>query len=375
MIADDESLVRIGLQSMLDWSKYGYEIVGVYKNGAELWEAAQRDTPDIVFTDIRMPVMDGLELIEHLGTLKKKVNVIILSSYDDFEYTRKALRLGVKDYLTKLEVEPNELLEILESLQYESSDSHNHVALDLTSDGGEKQRMHQLEQQKEGKGRWLAAKLKDRETGYSEEEFRALESLSKEILYRFRQTEWIMQQNQVLHGFCWSNEAEEQDDGQSWVQWVIEAWQHAVEEKLNLSIRIGCSDIGLRHNDEQLLKEQAESRCGQHKESWVQIALAYIEDHFHESIRLEDVASQVHLSENYFSQRFREVMGRSFSDYVTELRVRKAKRLLQEENFSSEEIAERIGYPNANYFVRVFKKTTGHTVTEYRKKFKKWNGS
>lgn len=371
MIADDESLVRIGLQSMLDWSKYGYEIVGVYKNGAELWEAAQRNTPDIVLTDIRMPVMDGLALIEKLGSLEKNVHVIILSSYDDFEYTRKALRLGVKDYLTKLEIEPYELLKILESLQYESADPAKEETLVRANHDDEMNHVQRPEQRKEGKGCWLAAKLKEREAGYRTEEIKALEILSKEILYRFRQTEWLMEQNQVLHGFCWSDDAE-QDDGQNWVQWVMEAWENAVEEKLNLCIRIGCSDIGFRYRDEQLLREQAESRCGHYKEAWVQIALSFLEDHYHESIRLEDVASQVHLSENYFSQRFREVMGRSFSDYVTDLRVREAKKLLQEENLSTEEIAERIGYPNANYFVRVFKKTTGYTVTAYRKKFRNW---
>lgn len=77
MIVDDESLVRIGLQSMIPWESNGYQITGVYKNGEEALEAAKNQSFDIVLTDIKMPGMSGLELIREL----KKSHLILKSLF------------------------------------------------------------------------------------------------------------------------------------------------------------------------------------------------------------------------------------------------------------------------------------------------------
>lgn len=373
MIADDESLVRIGLQSMLDWEQLGYRITGVFKNGAELWEAAQRDCPDIVLTDIRMPVMDGFELVEKLSSLEKKVHVIILSSYDDFDYTRKALRLGVKDYITKLEVEAGELLRILEQLDYKEPNLEPVASPAILAN----QPGNGLDPEQDAsimgeRGCILAARLRPRQKSYSEEERRALVLLSKEIFYRFRQTDWMEVSEEILYGLCWFHD-EEDAEADRWVKWVGEAWASAAEEKLNLLLDISRSELGPWRQSYALLREQAVSRLGSPQEAWVSVILTYIQRHYHEQLRLEDAARKAHLSDNYFSQRFREETGRSFSDYLTDVRITEAKRLLQQPGLSTEEIAERVGYPNANYFVRVFKKATGSTVTAYRKRHMIWN--
>lgn len=113
MIVDDEVLIRIGLKSSIDWENNGFLIVGEAQNGAEALELYEKFTPEIVITDIRMPIMNGLDLIKSLKERNSKVKVIVLSYFNDFEYVREAMRLGAMDYILKMTMEPNDLLNLL----------------------------------------------------------------------------------------------------------------------------------------------------------------------------------------------------------------------------------------------------------------------
>ncbi|RED57952.1 response regulator transcription factor [Cohnella phaseoli] len=121
IIVDDESLVRVGLQSIIPWEDYGYSVSGVYHNGREALDACMRAMPDAILTDIRMPVMDGLEFIKNVRQISPRVPIVILSSYDDFEYTRTAIKLGVQDYIQKHRLEPEELIRMLDGLKIEEN--------------------------------------------------------------------------------------------------------------------------------------------------------------------------------------------------------------------------------------------------------------
>lgn len=114
LIAEDDALTRIGLQSMMAWEQYGYTIVGVAENGQDALTLAIELKPDIIITDIRMPVLDGLQLIRALKHEQLQAQFIILSAYNDFAYVREALQLGAIDYLLKLDIEPDLLLASLQ---------------------------------------------------------------------------------------------------------------------------------------------------------------------------------------------------------------------------------------------------------------------
>jgi len=119
LIADDEILVRIGLKTIIPWEENGFELVGEAVDGREALELFRRQPCDIVLTDIRMPEMDGLELIEEIHRLSPGTRCLILSNHDEFEYARRALRLGAVDYILKLTMEPSELLGKLSALKDE----------------------------------------------------------------------------------------------------------------------------------------------------------------------------------------------------------------------------------------------------------------
>lgn len=101
MIVDDESFIRMNFKTFLDWEQHGYYLVGEASNGREALEKIDELRPDVLFLDIRMPLMDGLEVLRELQQREYSGKVIILSSHNEFEYVREAMRLGASDYIHK----------------------------------------------------------------------------------------------------------------------------------------------------------------------------------------------------------------------------------------------------------------------------------
>jgi two-component system, response regulator YesN len=101
VIFDDEYIVLQGLEMMIDWSKYGIELVGTATNGFAAIDLVETHSPDIVFTDIRMPGLDGLQVVEKILAAAPEIICIVFSGFNEFEYVKKALKLGVSDYLEK----------------------------------------------------------------------------------------------------------------------------------------------------------------------------------------------------------------------------------------------------------------------------------
>lgn len=112
LVVDDEKWVRQGLSLTIDWLAEGIELIGEAEDGEEALQRLQKDSADIIITDIKMPRMDGLGLIEALRNQQKKVYVIIISGYNDFEYAQKALKYGAYDYVLK-PIEETTLLEVV----------------------------------------------------------------------------------------------------------------------------------------------------------------------------------------------------------------------------------------------------------------------
>lgn len=117
LIVDDEALVRAGIRVLLDWEKYGFEVVGEASDGEEAWQAIQALKPDILFTDIRMPKMDGIQLLQKIKDHNLSVFSVILSCFDDFDLVREAMKLGARDYIRKLSVTPDAILTVLNELR------------------------------------------------------------------------------------------------------------------------------------------------------------------------------------------------------------------------------------------------------------------
>jgi len=101
LLVDDEQIIRETIGATIDWPAMEIELVGVCENGAEAYDMILDEAPDIVITDIRMPVLDGLQLIERVSQFDHDVEFIILSGHSDFSVAQSAMEFGVKHYLLK----------------------------------------------------------------------------------------------------------------------------------------------------------------------------------------------------------------------------------------------------------------------------------
>lgn len=141
MIVDDEKIIRDGISTIIDWESYGITIACVCKDGLEAYDMIIDEYPDIIITDIKMPGLDGLSLINRAQTINKKIKFIILSGYSEFELAREAMLYGVRNYLLK-PCNENQLIEAVHMVQQEIlseqkddySDSNSTLSIDKSNE-------------------------------------------------------------------------------------------------------------------------------------------------------------------------------------------------------------------------------------------------
>ncbi|WP_458126914.1 helix-turn-helix domain-containing protein [Paenibacillus sp. Z3-2] len=124
MIVDDELLMRVGIRSMLNWEEYNFYVVGEAGNGKEALSLALEVMPDLIITDIKMPIMNGLQLIQEASCVLNTCKYVILSNFDEFHYVKEALKLGASDYLIKSEITETALIELLSTVGQKLQSEH-----------------------------------------------------------------------------------------------------------------------------------------------------------------------------------------------------------------------------------------------------------
>lgn len=254
VLIDDEFSTLDLLEKIIDWKALGVEIVGKAQDGNTALEIIDEKKPDIIIVDIKMPYMDGLELISLLRKKKLKVKIIILSAYGEFEYAQKALSEGVSGYLLKpvdeqkLEVQVKKLIQEIEE---------------------------------------------------------------ENVLKQYMENRKPGQEN--------AEPASIPENGE-------------VENRLVLKVK------------------------------------EYVRTHYNRDISLEEICDVVSMSKNYFCNFFKKETGENIWDYLTRVRIQKAKELLDKTNLKNYEISFKVGYENPSYFSKIFKEYTGVTPYEYRMK-------
>lgn len=113
IIVDDESFIRECLRTQIDWNRSGVTIAGTARNGEEALELVRNLRPQIVLTDVRMPKMNGISLMERAREIDKNVEFVFISGFQEFEYVKKAMNYGSCGYILK-PIDPKELVEIIE---------------------------------------------------------------------------------------------------------------------------------------------------------------------------------------------------------------------------------------------------------------------
>lgn len=116
LIVDDDALIRATLHTIVNWNELGYEIAGDAQNGEQALRILKNEQIELVFTDMKMPVMDGIKLMEQINQMDKKPQIVALSGYDDFSLVRSAFKLGAFDYMLKEDISAQGVTELIRKL-------------------------------------------------------------------------------------------------------------------------------------------------------------------------------------------------------------------------------------------------------------------
>ncbi|MCL6615910.1 MAG: response regulator, partial [Anoxybacillus ayderensis] len=117
MLVDDETIARINLRHLINWEKEGFIICGEAENGLDALKKVEEQKPDIIFTDMNMAGMNGVEFIKNVKKILPSVKIVAFSAFDDFEYVRQSLKEGAMDYLIKYKMDSQSLLSILNTIK------------------------------------------------------------------------------------------------------------------------------------------------------------------------------------------------------------------------------------------------------------------
>ncbi|MCD9025861.1 response regulator [Cohnella silvisoli] len=536
LIVDDEAQIRRWFEALVDRTDLGVKVSGTCGNGKEALEFCRANQVDLVITDIKMPIMNGLELIRHLSAEHPSIRTLILSSYDEFQYASEALKLGAADYILKAEVTVDGLREVIRTIQtrMESERQRKEEVYTLKSTLNENQyalraiyfkdlirghpaALHEFRSKMTGFRIVLADKhlmmmtvsLDDypnclshakiqtpllldlavinimdetirNETGggcsflYQENVFvvmcnagsligkssreesirhahrisnnlqeflqvpasvgisepypdlsqlerqfrESAEALRQKRFYGKRNIVWfpdlkLVHSNnqrkdwhpvvidisyhvemesyeralQVLLSYMANNLQTKESSESSFKAFCLELIYtilqkiRKIEQQIDRLARYNSATLheelsGLHTFEEvknwllrivtELLKEAKKLRPSYSEP--IRQAFRYLNSQFAEDISLQQVADYVHLNKTYLSELFKKETGITFNDHLTRIRIDKAKELIIAGEEKMGALAELVGYPNASYFTKVFKKTTGMTPLEYKQR-------
>lgn len=116
LLVDDEPFIRDMLKSIIDWEANGYQVIGDSYNGVEALKILESQRVDILLTDLKMPVMDGLELIRRARSLYPSLRIVVVSAYDEFGMVSEAFKLGAEEYLLKAEMTSGQVTGVLKGI-------------------------------------------------------------------------------------------------------------------------------------------------------------------------------------------------------------------------------------------------------------------
>lgn len=247
-MCDDEMWILLSLKNLIDWQEEGFFICGEATDGIKAWERIRNLQPDLIFSDIRMPGMDGIELVKKVREEGIQAEIIIISGYSEFQYAKAAIQYGCSDYLLK-PIDEEELLDCIRRVR---------------------QRLDEKNPEETEKNSEAEMGLSSPEDGYRSDA-RILKEMQK---------------------FMWEN---------------------------------------------------------------------------YKTVTQQQLADQFHMSISAVSLLFKRKAGKTYSDFLLEIRINKAEELLRRTNASVEEIAEQVGYNDYFYFLKIFKKATGISPTVFRK--------
>jgi two-component system response regulator YesN len=349
LLVDDDESTLFGLRQFKDWKSCGFTIEAESHDGIGALEKLVEKDFDLAITDIRMPGMDGLKFLSKLKARNLDICLMIMSTYNDFEYAQQGIRIGIFDYIMK-PIDDNVLSNALKRVK---------IHLDEKKQKEEKQILFEdnlrffypTEHEKKLIDLMMVG------------DYKAIDEASITCLELFNLTNQDLIKTGILLGKMLLKLREEINKSFPWLvtleEIVFNETLTHVESIDDLKTEfLSCINMML-----EIIKKYELHR----PDSMVGKTCSYIMEHVEETIRLDDITSEVLISKDYIGKLFKQKTGYNYNDYVTKVKMEHAKYLLITSEFKNYEISEKLGYSSSDYFCRLFKGYTGHTPIEFRK--------
>lgn len=473
LIVEDEKLIRQGIKTMVQRSGVPVEVIMECNNGQMALEILKEQKIDVMFTDIRMPKMDGIELVKAMQELEHVPLTVAVSGYDDFSYAVEMMRQGVREYILK-PVDRDKIREILEKFNREIEENQqkdeeirsisyqqlkyfmlqenigqeelsamvnqfqklfypdSYVVYCMEAEPGRQEKRtgdfiwleelagqqifiveeakkeqlieqelkesfageslpHQgLRELKQAYAEGLAARkrafIKERNiVVYSEEKQSGMLPVDTNLIHQMVQmlaTDKIGEACHILDKIAWEVKREQlsvdsfaenigimMDSIWSTYQNVLEVDSESLAKFRNIFAWASLEEfktelIGWMQEFHNRIHAEFDDYKNKHK---IQQAVEYIQKHYAEELNMAVVSNMISMNYSLFSYEFKQYTGSNFVNYLRDIRMKEAKRLLAETELKVAEISRRVGYDNEKHFMKLFKSVCGVSPTEYRK--------
>ena len=359
-LAEDETIIRQGIKNNIDWNSNGFELVGEAGDGEYAYPMILKYQPDILLTDVKMPFMDGLELSRAVKKALPKTKIIVFSGYNEFDYAKEAIKIGISDYLLK----PVTAVSLMESLKKVADqileERENSRLLERYFINYEKYMEFPDKTDYSGVDRKLIKNFL--KTGNAEEcslfideYFEAVgKGYYNSLLLRQYMTMDIFY---CVQEFIKSLNVDEADIPADLMDLkrITKAVEN-VETTMDYLKELFACALNLR-----------DKNSGDRYGLLIREAREYIGENYSSSdFSLNMIASHIGVSPSYFSSIFKQGTGQSFIEYLTKVRIDRACELLKCTTLRTSEIGEQVGYNDPHYFSTTFKKIMGQSPKDFK---------
>jgi two-component system response regulator YesN len=358
LITDDSPIIRKSITKSVEQFSNTMVVSGAVANGQKAIEWLQSNFADICITDVRMPVINGLELINYINEHCPWMINIVISSYDDFEYAKLAIQLQALDYILK-PIDEQQFISCLQKAVEKQAQVRHRDSTQLL--------IEKLPYFRQWIDRWI-----------EQVQTINLETMPLLIVETVEVFEkWVGSDYYLLNTLA-----------NVWLRTLMdELFKNNRDVVLEEGDDLGIGDktlsldkvrgyfrlCAVRRLEEGaflLMGAMKNSRNDQTSRCVVQLK-TYIEEHFANKISLQELAVVVDMSKNYMCSVFRQETGMTILNYIVAVRMKMARSLLLNTSLKNYEIANQVGYDNTEYFTELFKKYYSMSPMEFKKRMDK----
>lgn len=356
MIVDDIEIMRKQLMELEIWGeRTGFIVSAEAKDGQDAIKKLREKKVDLVITDIRMPVVDGVELLKKIISEELSYCVVFLSEYTEFEYARQGLVYGAFDYIVK-PVSQDKIEGLLAKVKEY-----------IEKKKMEKEKIKNLENEFQEKAEFF----------YEPEDLMKIIKLFKEMDIKvikvanevIDEIEAIVDYDLLKISYILNKFTLELigklKELFPWLPKFVNLNEYIEINFLVPSSLQKSKEIFLKMIEELIMKIQYFCPC-EEMNPMLRNMCRFILENVDKQVSIKSIADQMFLNQSYLSTLFKDKTGTSLLEYITMVKMERAKMLFYDDEIKNYEVAYELGYKDVEYFGRVFKKYVGVTPSEFK---------